>query len=143
MKTVLNEYKVTFANGTEKTCVVRTLSEAAENNETVENPLFQITRTRTNIDTFLPDPIVDVQFETSVTPSAAVTGGCIATPTEYETTSGKSVIFQAIAADGFNFTGWYLNGTKIADNAISEIEVNAPQETEQPVIYEARFAPAA
>jgi hypothetical protein len=138
---ILNEFRILFANNTEKTVMAPTLKDAAVQNETVTLPLAQISRARVGIEVEIPDPVINVRFEAVVYPESAASGGCVATPGLYTVAEHTPVIFTAIPADGFNFTGWYKTTQRVSTDPIAMINVIAPPPDAEVSVYEARFSP--
>jgi uncharacterized repeat protein (TIGR02543 family) len=50
-------------------------------------------------------------------------------------------VFEAIAATGFDFTGWYLDDVLLSDEVIAQITVTSGENPGDIVTFEARFAP--
>jgi uncharacterized repeat protein (TIGR02543 family) len=133
-----NEFRIIFQDETEKKHLAYSLKQAAQDYDTPDNPITQVTRTRVGVTVDIPDPVVIVDFETTVTPEGAVSAGCIATPSKYAVRSGTPVVFEAIAADGYTFDGWFQETTALGTSAISEITVTGDGRT--PAAYTAKFS---
>jgi uncharacterized repeat protein (TIGR02543 family) len=137
-----NEYRVTFANNNEISVIAQDTIKVATQNESVDNPVAQITRLRTGIQQILEDPVVNVAFQTQVTPAGAVTAGCQATPSSFTVAEGTPVIFEALPGAGYAFAGWYKDGVALSTDATVSLNVSAPRVGQDTTIYEARFTPS-
>jgi uncharacterized repeat protein (TIGR02543 family) len=137
----LSEYRLLYRNGTEKVFAAELLKDAAAENETEENRLSQITLVKADIEVKIPDVVVEVPFVSSVFPQAAADGGCRSTPTAYNLPSGTPVVFQALPAAGFDFTGWYKDDALLSTETIAQIAIAPPADGETESVYEARFTP--
>lgn len=138
-----NEYLITFQNSTGKVHLAEDTKIVAAALENTDNPIVQITRQRTGVTVSVPDVARLVKFKIQVTPQGAINAGCVATPTEYRVLEGTPVIFQALAAAGFNFVEWLRDGETVSTDNPAEIAISAPAETENEAVYEAKFAPDA
>jgi hypothetical protein len=138
---ILNEFRLLYRNGTEKTFAAEFLKDAAALNETETARLAQATLVKSDIEVEVPEPIPDVPFITAITPEGAADGGCKATPTAYTLPAGAEVVFQALPAAGFTFTGWYHGAELLSTELIARIALTPPPEGDAATVYEARFAP--
>ena len=142
---VMKEFRVVQQNGDQATTVCANVKEAANAHDTVDNPVVQIVRTRTSIEVNVPDALAEVVFRTLIGGAGAELAGCRATPSSYEVLDGSNVIFEAIAAEGFTFMGWFVgtdtSGTPEAVTPIASIAINATLGVSQDVIITALFAP--
>lgn len=141
MRKTLNEFRLLYRNGSEKTFVAEYLKDAAALNETDAIRLAQVTLIKSDIEVEVPEPVEKVSFITTVTPGGAADGGCKATPTAYLLPVGTEVIFQALPADGFNFVGWYHGESLLSAELIAKIALAPAPEGVAVSVYEARFAP--
>jgi hypothetical protein len=141
MKTTANEYQVVFQNGDMIHAVVGDTRAVTQEYENEENPIAQISRTRTGLAVLFEPPPVPAPFKTEVSPAGAVSAGCQATPTAFQTFAGNTVVFQALPGAGYQFTGWYRGTAELSTDPIAELEITAPAEGETETVYEARFAP--
>jgi hypothetical protein len=141
MRRTLNEFRLLYRNGAEKNFVADFLKDAAAFNETDAARLAQITLVKSDIEVEVPDPVENVSFITQVTSQSAADAGCRATPTAYLLPAGTEVIFQALPASGFGFTGWYFGGNLLSADPIAKIAVAPPPAGEAVSVYEARFSP--
>ena len=142
---VMKEFRIVQQNGDQSVAVCANAKEAANMHDTTENPVTQIVRTRTAIEVFVPDANAEVVFRTVIAGSGAEDAGCRATPTSFEALDGASVIFQAHAAEGYTFMGWFIgtntSGTPESTSAIASIAITATLGVSQDVIITALFAP--
>jgi hypothetical protein len=143
----LSEYRITFAedadgNVAQKVHMAATLTKAAQDNETPQAPVVQITRLRTGVTVDVPEPVNLVRFVTQTTPAG--TEGIHASPSVYVVPAGTEVIFEALSDEGsgFVFQGWYIGGTLESSDAIAKIAVPSPAANEEVTTVEARFIPA-
>ena len=141
----MKEFRVMQQNGENSITVCANAKQAIATLDTVENPVTQLVRTRTAIQVNVPDATVDVNFRTVIAGNGAELAGCRATPSNYEVPDGSSVIFEAYAAEGFNFMGWFIgedtSGTPQSTSAIASIAINSTLGVSQDVVITALFAP--
>ena len=141
----MKEYRVMQQNGDNTVMVCANAKQAIQAIDTVENPVTQLVRTRTAIQVNVPDATLDVLFRTVVAGNGAELAGCRATPSTYAVADGSSVIFEAQAAEGFNFVGWFIgentSGTPQSTSVIASIAITATLGVSQDVIITALFAP--
>ena len=142
---VMKEFRVIQQNGDEAVTVCANIKEAANAHDTVDNPVTQIVRTRTSIEVNVPDAAAEVVFRTIIGGTGAELAGCRATPSSFEVLDGSNVIFEAFAAEGYNFVGWFIgtdtSGTPEAITPIASIAINATLGVSQDIIITALFAP--
>ena len=141
----MKEFRVIQQNGENSITVCANAKQAITSLDTVENPVTQLVRTRTAIKVNVPDATVDVNFRTVIVGSGAELAGCRATPSNFEVPDGSAVIFEAFAAEGFNFVGWFIgentSGTPQSTSPITSITINATLGVSQDVVISAVFAP--
>ena len=141
----MKEFRVMQQNGESNITVCANAKQAIATLDTVENPVTQLVRTRTAIQVNVPDATVDVNFRTVIAGNGAELAGCRATPSNYEVPDGSSVIFEAYAAEGFNFMGWFIgedtSGTPQSTLPIASIAINSTLGVSQDVVITALFAP--
>lgn len=141
----MKEFRVMQQNGENSITVCANAKQAIATLDTVENPVTQLVRTRTAIQVNVPDATLDVNFRTVIAGNGAELAGCRATPSNYEVPDGSSVIFEAYAAEGFNFMGWFIgedtSGTPQSTSAIASIAINSTLGVSQDVVITALFAP--
>jgi hypothetical protein len=141
----MKEFRVMQQNGENSITVCANAKQAIATLDTVENPVTQLVRTRTAIQVNVPDATVDVNFRTVIAGNGAELAGCRATPSNYEVPDGSSVIFEAYAAEGFNFMGWFIgedtSGTPQSTLPIASIAINSTLGVSQDVVITALFAP--
>ena len=141
----MNEYLLTFANGDTVRTVCATAKQAIDAFDTVDNPVTQLQRTRTDLQVSVPDAALSVIFRTEIAGSGAEVAGCRATPSTFEVADGSTVIFEAFAAEGYNFVGWFIGtnttGTPESTDTIASIAITAEIGVSQDVVITALFAP--
>ena len=141
----MKEFRVMQQNGENSITVCANAKQAIATLDTVENPVTQLVRTRTAIQVNVPDATVDVNFRTVIAGNGAELAGCRATPSNYEVPDGSSVIFEAYAAEGFNFMGWFIgedtSGTPQSTLPIASLTINSTLGVSQDVVITALFAP--
>jgi len=141
----MNEYRITQENGESIIAVYGDAKQAIAAFDTELNPVTQLVRTKVGIQVGIPDTELDVNFRTIIAGSGAESAGCRATPSTFEVAAGSSVIFEAFAAEGYHFMGWFLgtdtSGTPQSISAITAIVINAEIGVSQDVVITALFAP--
>ena len=141
----MNEYRITYADQTEDIAVCASAKQAVNTFDTDLNPITQIVRTKTGLQVTIPETALDVNFRTVISGSGAESAGCRATPSTFAVPDGSEVIFEASAAEGYNFLGWFIgtstSGTPEATTAIASIAITASIGVSQDVIITALFAP--
>lgn len=140
----MNEFRITNESGKDTVAIYMNAKEAVNAFDTDEDPVTQIVRSRIGIQVGIPDTAVQVTFRTVIGGSGAESAGCKATPSTFEVLDGTSVIFEAMAAEGYTFVGWYIGaatGSPVSAEAIAEIEIQAVIGASQDVIITAQFAP--
>jgi len=136
----LNEYRVDFSDNSSKTFMAKNARAAANALETDRLQIAQLSRIKTGIG--VETPLRKVKFAVKVTPENAVSNKCIATPVAYTVLEGTDVIFTAIPAAGFEFTGWFdEDGTALSTDTVMQLAVTYPTEPDALAKeYEARFS---
>lgn len=141
----MKEFRVTHLNGEQITTVCADIKEAADAYDTDANPVTQIVRTRTAIAVNVPDGTLTVNFRTAIAGSGALSAGCRATPSIFEVLDGTEVIFEAFAAEGYTFMGWFIgtdtSGTPEATTNIAAITITSTLGVSQDFVITALFAP--
>ena len=137
--TSLNQYKASYADSTELSVAAETIADAIvalEEAKPDEPSLIQ--RTVTGIKVAIPAPAIAIK--TTVTGSGAVSAGCKATPYNINSVeNGDKVWFTAIAVEGFEFSGWYLNNELQSADESYEATISYAGTTPTTLEYEARF----
>jgi hypothetical protein len=137
--TSLNQYKASYADSTELSVAAETIADAIvalEEAKPDEPSLIQ--RTVTGINVAIPAPAIAIK--TTVTGSGAVSAGCKATPYNINSVeNGDKVWFTAIAVEGFEFSGWYLNNELQSADESYEATISYAGTTPTTLEYEARF----
>lgn len=140
----MKEFRVIHQNGESAVTVCANIKEAANSYDTEQNPVTQIVRTRTAIEVNVPDPAMNVAFKTLIGGAGAELAGCRATPSSFEVLDGTEVIFEAFAAEGYTFMGWFIgtdtSGTPEAITPIASLAINATLGVSQDVVVTALFA---
>ena len=143
----MNEYLITHENGESIRAVYADAKQAINAYDTELNPVTQLQRTRIGLQVGIPDADLTVIFRTAIAGSGAELAGCRATPSTFEVADGASVIFEAIAAEGYSFVGWFIgtntSGTPESTAAIATIAITAEIGVSQDVVITALFAPVA
>lgn len=143
----MKEFRVIHLNGESETTVCANIRQAAEAYDTDLSPVTQIVRTRTAIEVNVPDADLEVTFRTVIAGTGAESAGCKASPSTFEVLDGSDVIFEAFAAEGYTFIGWFIgtdtSGTPESTNTIASIAINATLGISQDVVITALFAPVA
>ena len=141
----MKEFRVMQQNGENNITVCANAKQAAQLFDTDLNPVTQLVRTRTAIQVNVPDEALDVNFRTLIAGNGAELAGCRATPSSFAVPDGSSVIFEAYAAEGFNFVGWFIGETTTgepeATTVIASIAITATLGISQDVVITALFAP--
>ena len=141
----MKEFRVMQQNGESNIAVCANAKEAVNAYDTAENPVTQLVRIRTALQVNVPDAALDVNFRTVIAGNGAELAGCRATPSNFEVKDGSSVIFEAYAAEGFNFMGWFIgedtSGTPQSTSRIASIAITATLGVSQDVVITALFAP--
>lgn len=141
----MKEFRVMSQNGENNITVCANARQAVQTYDTDLNPVVQLVRTRTAIQVNVPDETLDVNFRTLISGNGAELAGCRATPSSYAVPDGSAVIFEAYAAEGFNFIGWFIgedtSGTPESTSAIASIAIVATLGLSQDVVITAVFAP--
>jgi hypothetical protein len=142
---LMKEFRVIQENGEANIAVYANAKQAVDAFDTPQNPVTQLVRTRIGIQVGVPDAALDVNFRTLIGGEGAEIAGCRATPSTYEVPDGTAVIFEAFAAPGYNFIGWYIgtdtSGAPEATSVIASITIEATLGVSQDVIIVALFAP--
>lgn len=135
----LNNYKAVFDGGGTQYCVAETIKEAAElftEDQQQEPVLMQ--RTGTGVKVIVPEP--ELAFVTKVGETEH-TAGCRAYPSGGNVVRGQKLFLSAVAADGYNFVGWFQDGVAEALSTEPEAEIAVSSDSKVPatITYEARF----
>jgi len=142
---LMKEFRVIHEDGKANIAVYANARQAIAAFDTEQNPVAQLVRTRIGIQVGVPDALLDVKFRTVIGGEGAETAGCWATPSSFEVPDNTSVIFEAFAAPGYNFIGWYIgsdtSGEPEATSLITSITIDATLGVSQDVIITALFAP--
>ncbi len=131
------EWLVVNENGAENRVIANDVCQAAENFEDPANRVTQVTRDHLVKDVF-EDP--QISFTTKVEPAGAVAAGCTAYPHNlHQKEEFGTVIFSAHAEGGWNFVGWFLDGSLLSADAEALLPINRSTVTTHSE-YEARFS---
>jgi hypothetical protein len=134
---LLNGYEATYEGGAKAMCNAQTMEEAAKilSDETEPSILQKVAA---GIRVSVPDPAL--AFTTSVENEAAYTAGCRAYPEHGgQVKAGDTVFLSAVAAEGYNFVGWYQGATKLSDDAETAVVVESASPVPAIIVYEAHF----
>ena len=141
----MKEFRVIHQNGEAEVTVCADIKQAANQYDSALNPVTQIVRTRVAIEVNVPDADLNVNFRTEIAGTGAEIAGCRATPSTFTVLDGSSVIFEAFAAEGYTFMGWFIgtdtSGTPEAVTAIASIAITSTLGVSQDVVITALFAP--
>ena len=135
---MLNSYKATYVGGATALCNAQTMEEAAKilSEENQEPSVLQ--KTGAGIRVSVPDPAL--AFTTKVADDTAYTAGCRSYPENGgQVKAGDTVFLTAVAAEGYNFTGWYQGATKLSDDVEAAVVVESASPVPAVIIYEAHF----
>ena len=140
--TSLNQYKASYADSTDMSVAAETLADAiVALAEAKPGEPSLIQRVVTGIKVAIPAPAIAI--ETIVTGTGAEASGCKATPYNISPVeNGDKVWFTAIVADGYTFSGWYLNDELQSTNESYEATISYAGTTPTTLKYEARFVVA-
>lgn len=137
MRVVVNEYELTFANNTSKIVCAQSARDAALTEDSTALPIVALVRKRAGVSIEVASP-PELTVTTAVTPAGAVTAGCAAYPAAFSILPGQEVIFTAVPETGYNFVGWFRDGTQLSAEASAAISISAPL-VGVAVAIEARF----
>ena len=130
--TSLNQYKASYADSTDMSVAAASLADAKPG----EPSLIQ--RVVTGIKVAIPAPAIAIK--TFVTGTGAEASGCKATPYNISSVeNGDKVWFTAIVAEGYTFSGWYLNDELQSTDESYEATISYAGTTPTTLEYEARF----
>lgn len=137
--TSLNQYKASYADSTDMSVAASSLADAIvalEEAKPGEPSLIQ--RVVTGIKVAIPAPAIAIK--TIVTGTGAEASGCKATPYNISSVeNGDKVWFTAIVAEGYTFSGWYLNEELQSTDESYEATISYAGTTPTTLEYEARF----
>ena len=134
---LLNSYKATYEGGATALCNAQTMEEAAKILTEDEQEPNILQKTGAGIRVSVPDPAL--AFTTTVE-DTAYTAGCRSYPAHGgQVKAGDTVFLTAIAAEGYNFVGWYQGNTKLSEDAEAAIVVESSSPVPAVIEYEARF----
>ena len=134
---MLNSYKATYVGGATALCNAQTMEEAAKilSEENQEPSVLQ--KTGSGIRVSVPDPALAF---TTVVDDTAYTAGCRSYPAHGgQVKAGDTVFLSAIAAEGYNFVGWYQGATKLSEETEAAVVVESASPVPAVIEYEARF----
>lgn len=114
---MLNIYSCTDATANAETIVAEDMATAASiYRSTHEADAIIIQRTKANVQCALPDVYVTFTAEAWNLTTSMVDKACKVTPPTYTVLAGTQQIFTAIAADGYEFVKWQLDGEDVRDS---------------------------
>lgn len=123
----LNQYTGYDANNVATVVVAQDMETAVQVyvQQREEDPV-QMQTTKKQIFCVLPD--TSTTFTTSVfdTTGGAVTAGCKAYPTSGTVTGGTKQFFQAVAAEGWEFVKWQIDGVDVEDATEAIMQLTIP-----------------
>ena len=134
---LLNGYEATYEGGAKAMCNAQTMEEAAKIlSDDTEPSILQ--KVAAGIRVSVPDPAL--AFTTEVVDETAHTAGCRAYPEHGgQVKAGDTVFLSAVAAEGYNFVGWYQGATKLSDDAETAVVVESASPVPAIIVYEAHF----
>ena len=137
--TSLNQYKASYADSTDMSVAAETLADAiVALAEAKPGEPSLIQRVVTGIKVAIPAPAIAIK--TFVTGTGAEASGCKATPYNISSVeNGDKVWFTAIVAEGYTFSGWYLNDELLSTEESYEATISYAGTTPTTLEYEARF----
>jgi glycine cleavage system pyridoxal-binding protein P len=137
--TSLNQYKASYADSTDMSVAASSLADAiVALAEAKEGEPSLIQRVVTGIKVAIPAPAIAIK--TLVTGTGAEASGCKATPYNISSVeNGDKVWFTAIVAEGYAFSGWYLNDELQSSDESYEATISYAGTTPTTLEYEARF----
>ena len=135
---LLNSYQATYEGGATALCNALTMEEAAKILTEASQEPSVLQKTGAGIRVSVPDPAI--AFTTSVEDEAAYTAGCRSYPVNGgQVKTGDTVFLSAVAAEGYNFVGWYQGATKLSDDAEAAVVVESTSPVPAIIVYEAHF----
>ena len=137
--TSLNQYKASYPDSTDMTVAASTISDAiVALAEAKPGEPSLIQKIVTGIAVAIPAPAIAIR--TFVTGTGAEASGCKATPYTIDSVeNGDKVWFTAIAVEGFDFSGWYLDNELQSTEESYEATIAYAGTTPTTLEYEARF----
>ena len=137
--TSLNQYKASYADSTDMSVAASSLADAiVALAEAKDGEPSLIQRVVTGIKVAIPAPAIAIK--TFVTGTGAEASGCKATPYNISSVeNGDKVWFTAIVAEGYTFSGWYLNDELLSTDESYEATISYAGTTPTTLEYEARF----
>lgn len=114
---LLNIYSGTDATGNATTIVAEDMETAAHiYKETNDVDAIIIQRTKANVQCALPDVYVTFTAEAWNVTTEYVDKQCSVTPGTYTVLAGTKQIFTAIAAEGYEFVKWQIDGKDVEED---------------------------
>lgn len=115
---VLNIYSCTDATANAETIVAEDMATAATiYRQTKDVDPIIIQRTKAGVQCVLPDFYVTFTAEAWNTTTSQVDKACKVTPGTYTVLAGTQQIFTAIAAEGYEFVKWQIDGVDVVDES--------------------------
>jgi len=124
----MNEYRVVKTDNSVSNVVAESMLKAVEQVDSTALPAVMVTREKVGLSVTIPQ-VTKVTFSVVVDPDGASVAGCIATPTTFTVDSGTTVIFQAIPAPGYTFSGWYKGETLLSANQTASLLIESLEST--------------
>ena len=113
---LLNIYSCTDVTANAETIVAEDMETAAHiYKQTHEADAIIIQRTKSNVQCALPDVYVTFTAEAYNLTTSQVDKKCSVTPGTYTVLAGTQQIFTAIAAEGYEFVKWQIDGEDVRD----------------------------
>ena len=113
---LLNIYSCTDATANATTIVAEDMETAAHiYRNTHDADAIIIQRTKANVQCALPDVYVTFTAEAYNQTTSQVDKNCRVTPDTYTVLAGTQQIFTAIAAEGYEFMKWQIDGEDVRE----------------------------
>lgn len=128
---LLNIYSATDSTANADTIVAEDMETAAHiYKSTHEYDAIIIQRTKANVQCALPDVYVTFTAEAWNQTTGQVDKKCVVTPTTYTVLAGTQQIFTAIAAEGYEFVKWQIDGEDVEDSeGVDVMKLTIPEGT--------------
>lgn len=138
--TYLNQYTGYDANNVATVVVAQDMETAVQvyNREKEEDPV-QMQTTKKQIFCVLPDTTTHFTTIVHDPTGGAATAGCKAYPTAGTVVGGTKQYFQAVAAEGWKFVKWQIDGVDVEDAAESTMQLVVPTKASGEAVIRAVF----
>lgn len=128
---LLNIYSATDSTANADTIVAEDMETAAHiYKQTHDFDAIIIQRTKANVQCALPDVYVTFTAEAWNQTTSQVDKKCTVTPATYTVLAGTQQIFTAIAAEGYEFVKWQIDGEDVEDSeGVNVMKLTVPEGT--------------